>query len=267
MPFGAWRTHHLAGLPRCRMRGRSRGRGRYCHQSQDTRSLLLPVRRRYGQGRGQMSMSEMMALAENNGNAGDKNENGGEMKMPAGMPKVGKMPDWVKKRIEARKKARQEGKKDVLPEVPMEEKEFSFAVLEIERTLKNVLKYRDLLAASPEKEQQAILHALNGGYLAPTPGGDVVLAPNTLPTGRNIYSINAEMTPSTRAWDNGKALVETTLRQYFAKHNAYPRKVSYTFWAGEFIETFLLEPLSPKRSTCWESNPCVTAWDVSPICA
>ena len=185
----------------------------------------------------QMSMSEMMALAENNGNAGDKNENGGEMKMPAGMPKVGKMPDWVKKRIEARKKARQEGKKDVLPEVPMEEKEFSFAVLEIERTLKNVLKYRNLLAASPEKEQQAILHALNGGYLAPTPGGDVVLAPNTLPTGRNIYSINAEMTPSTRAWDNGKALVETTLRQYFAKHNAYPRKVSYTFWAGEFIET------------------------------
>ena len=81
----------------------------------------------------------------------------------------------------------------------MEEKEFSFAVLEIERTLKNVLKYRNLLAASPEKEQQAILHALNGGYLAPTPGGDVVLAPNTLPTGRNIYSINAEMTPSTRA--------------------------------------------------------------------
>lgn len=52
-----------------------------------------------------------------------------------------------------------------------------------------------------------------------------------------MYSINAEATPSTRAWDNGKNLVEMTLRQYFAKHNAYPRKVSYTFWAGEFIET------------------------------
>lgn len=101
----------------------------------------------------------------------------------------------------------------------------------------NVLNYRNLLAASPKMEQQAILHALNGGYIAPTPGGDVVLAPNTLPTGRNMYSINAEATPSTRAWDNGKNLVEMTLRQYFAKHNAYPRKVSYTFWAGEFIET------------------------------
>lgn len=185
----------------------------------------------------QMSMSEMMALAESNGNAGDKNGSGGEMKMPAGMPKMGKMPDWVKKRIEARKKARKEGKKDILPEVPMEEKEFSFAVLEIERTLKNVLNYQDLLTVSPEMEQQAILHALNGGYLAPTPGGDVVLAPNTLPTGRNMYSINAEATPGTRAWDNGKALVETTLQQYFTKHNAYPHKVSYTFWAGEFIET------------------------------
>ncbi len=186
----------------------------------------------------QMSMSEMMAATEgdNNPSAGGEGKKG-EMKMPAGMPKVGKMPDWVKKRIEARKKAKAEGKKEELPEIPQDEKDFSFAVLEIERTLKNVLNYRNLLAASPEAEQQAILHALDGGYLAPTPGGDVVLAPNTLPTGRNMYSINAEATPGVRAWDNAMALVDATLKQYYDKHQAYPRKVSYTFWAGEFIES------------------------------
>ena len=144
--------------------------------------------------------------------------------MPAGMPKVGKMPDWVKKRIEARKKAKKEGKQAVLPEVPQEEKDFSFAVLEIERTLKNVINYKQLLEASPESELQSILHALDGGYIAPSPGGDVILSPNTLPTGRNMFSINAEATPSTRAWDNGKLLAETTLKTYFKKHEDWPRK-------------------------------------------
>ena len=184
----------------------------------------------------QMSMSEMMAMAsaDNDENGSDEN---GEMKMPAGMPKVGKMPDWVKKRIEARKKAKKEGKKAEMPEIPQEEKDFSFAVLEIERTLKNVLNYKQLLETSPESELQSFLHALNGGYIAPSPGGDVVLSPNTLPTGRNMYSINAEATPGTRAWDNGKALADATLQTYFKKHEDWPRKVSYTFWAGEFIET------------------------------
>ena len=72
----------------------------------------------------QMSMSEMMALAENNGNAGDKNENGGEMKMPAGMPKVGKMPDWVKKRIEARKKPDRKERKMSFPKSRWKKKSF-----------------------------------------------------------------------------------------------------------------------------------------------
>lgn len=54
----------------------------------------------------QLSMSEMMAMASDAGNnisEGVKKSDGG-MKMPVGMPKVGKMPDWVKKRIEARKR-------------------------------------------------------------------------------------------------------------------------------------------------------------------
>ena len=61
--------------------------------------------------------------------------------------------------------------------------------------------------------------------------------PNTLPTGRNLFGINAEATPGVRAWDEGKALAKSTLDRYYRKHGEYPRKVSYTFWAGEFIET------------------------------
>ena len=159
------------------------------------------------------------------------------MKMPAGIPKVGKMPDWVKKRIEARKKAEAEGKKAEMPEVPAEEKEFAQAVGEIERTAENIQQYVQELRESPEREMRSLLNALNGGFIAPSPGGDAVRNPNTLPTGRNLFGINAEATPGVRAWDEGKALAKSTLDRYYRKHGEYPRKVSYTFWAGEFIET------------------------------
>lgn len=88
------------------------------------------------------------------------------MKMPVGMPKVGKMPDWVKKRIEARKKAEQEGKKPVLPEVPQEDKEFAKAVNEIQQVAGHVQDYARCLRESPEQEMQSLLNALNGGFVA-----------------------------------------------------------------------------------------------------
>ena len=187
----------------------------------------------------QLSMSEMMAMASDMGNnvaEGVKKSESG-MKMPAGMPKIGKMPDWVKKRIEARKKAEQEGKKVEIPEVPLEDKEFAQAVNEVRQVVEHVQEYAAFLRESPELEMRALLNGLNGRYVAPSPGGDAVRNPNTLPTGRNLFAINAESTPGVRAWDEGKALAKATLEQYYRKHGQYPRKVSYTFWAGEFIET------------------------------
>ena len=72
----------------------------------------------------------------------------------------------------------------------------------------------------------------------PRPGGDPIANPNTLPTGRNLYSINAEATPSESAWEKGIQLANNTIDMYKRRHNdSIPRKVSYTLWSGEFIET------------------------------
>lgn len=98
-------------------------------------------------------------------------------------------------------------------------------------------RYRDLLLASTRNEFDAMLRALNGGSVAPAPGGDPVQNPNVLPTGRNMFSINPDNTPDPQAWDDGVRLAENTLQRYVAEHHAYPRKVSYTLWAGEFIAT------------------------------
>lgn len=43
---------------------------------------------------------------------------------------------------------------------------------------------------------KSFLNALSGGYIEPSSGGDAVANPNAVPTGRNMYSINAEATPS-----------------------------------------------------------------------
>ncbi|NDV82000.1 cobaltochelatase subunit CobN [Bacteroides sp. 51] len=99
------------------------------------------------------------------------------------------------------------------------------------------LRYRNLLLTSTTNELSAMTRALNGGSVFPAPGGDPVLNPNVLPTGRNMFSVNAETTPSARSWDEGTRLAETTLNLYKEKHGDYPRKISYTFWAGEFITT------------------------------
>lgn len=118
------------------------------------------------------------------------------------------------------------------------EVETALAILEVERTIQNIGNYKNELQTSPEKELAALTNALNGGYTAPSPGGDPIANPNTLPTGRNLYAINAEATPSESAWEKGKQLANQTIEEYRRRHNdSIPRKVSYTLWSSEFIET------------------------------
>lgn len=119
-----------------------------------------------------------------------------------------------------------------------EEIEFSMAVMEVERALRNIGAYRNALLESPGRELTSIVNALNGGFIAPTSGGDPVLNPDILPTGRNMFAVNAEETPSAVAWEKGKDLAEATIRMYRKAHgDSIPRKVSYTLWSSEFIET------------------------------
>ncbi len=63
--------------------------------------------------------------------------------------------------------------------------------MEIERAVRNVSLYAEALANSPEYELASVINALNGGFIAPTSGGDPVLNPLVLPTGRNMFAINA----------------------------------------------------------------------------
>lgn len=125
----------------------------------------------------------------------------------------------------------------VKTEYTKEQKDWARAITEVDRTISNINSYKAALEESPKQELKSLINALSGGYIAPTSGGDAVANPQAVPTGRNLYAINAEATPSEVAWDKGVSLANATLEQYKKQHGEYPRKVSYTFWSSEFIES------------------------------
>lgn len=119
-----------------------------------------------------------------------------------------------------------------------EETYLAEAIMEVEQALKNVARYKQLLMDAPELELASMINALNGGFTQPSSGGDAIANPRALPTGRNLYGVNTETTPTESAWEKGKELAETTIKMYREHHHdSMPRKVSFTFWSSEFIET------------------------------
>lgn len=201
-------------------------------------------------------MAASSSGTSNSKNPAAKPAHGGH---PAGIPKSGKMRETVKEMLAAEGKSTdanaggnnnqshpqatkpvtdkaKEGKPQA-SEYTKEQKERALAITEIERTINNIVAYKIALEQSPEQEFKSIVNALGGGYVSPSSGGDAIANPRAVPTGRNLYAINAEATPTEVAWDKGVALVNATLEDYKKNHGDYPRKVSYTFWSSEFIES------------------------------
>lgn len=175
-------------------------------------------------------MAAMMMAMQNASKKADAKKGGG---LPSWLSKTGKKPAQAK----AQKAAPKGMPMPPMPIVTPEQRAKAEAIVEMARTLFNIKRYETALLESPQQELASIVRALAGGYIAPSSGGDAVANPSALPTGRNLYSINAEVTPTELAWEKGKKLAESTLEAYRKKHGEYPKKVSYTFWSSEFIES------------------------------
>lgn len=103
---------------------------------------------------------------------------------------------------------------------------------EVDAGLNTALNYTELLSES-DNEIHQILRAMNGEYIEANIGGDPVLRPETLPSGRNFYAFDEQLLPTKQAWEEGKNLVDQWLAQYYAQNGEYPTKVGYILWAGE----------------------------------
>ncbi|MBL7044385.1 MAG: cobaltochelatase subunit CobN, partial [Pirellulaceae bacterium] len=112
------------------------------------------------------------------------------------------------------------------------DEEFKLAFLQV---LDDIQQYADGLRNSPKLELDRIAVALSGGYVPPSSGGDALFNPQAVPTGRNLYSINAEHTPSEEAWRVGKLLAGQIVARHKAQTGQWPKQVAFTLWGSEFI--------------------------------
>ncbi|MEM1108460.1 MAG: cobaltochelatase subunit CobN [Planctomycetota bacterium] len=148
------------------------------------------------------------------------------------------------------------------PSEPVDPAEQKRADLEetFRETLESINLYRAGIEDSPQLEVDAIINGLNGGYVAPQTGGDPVVNPSAIPTGRNLIGIDAEKTPTLEAWDVGKQLVDQLIEAKIAETGDYPKKVAFSLWSSEFVrqegitiaEIFYLlgaEPVRNRRGT------------------
>jgi cobaltochelatase CobN len=87
-------------------------------------------------------------------------------------------------------------------------------------------------------ELDAVLHALDGGYVPAGPSGSPTRGlVNVLPTGRNFYSVDPKAIPSRLSWDVGRALAESLAQRHLADTGEYPRSVGLTVWGTSAMRT------------------------------
>ncbi len=87
-------------------------------------------------------------------------------------------------------------------------------------------------------ELESLLRALDGRYIEPGAGGDVIREPEVLPSGRNLFQFDPAKVPTELAVERGGLAAENTIRQYLeADAGRYPESVAVVLWGFETTGT------------------------------
>lgn len=86
-------------------------------------------------------------------------------------------------------------------------------------------------------ELGSLIHALDGGYVQPAPGGDVVANPQVLPTGRNIHGFDPFLIPSTYACKQGAEQAERLLARHVESGSDFPESIAMVLWGTDNMKS------------------------------
>jgi magnesium chelatase subunit H len=84
-----------------------------------------------------------------------------------------------------------------------------------------------------DSEIPALLRALDGRFTPPVPGGDLIRAPEILPTGRNIHAFDPFRMPTAFACREGAKQADLLLQT----HASLPRSVALVLWGSDNIKS------------------------------
>jgi len=87
-----------------------------------------------------------------------------------------------------------------------------------------------------DHELPAILHALDGGYLHPVPGGDLLRTPEVLPTGRNLHGFDPFRLPSAFALQDGARQADRLLARHAEENLGVPETVAMVLWGSDNLK-------------------------------
>lgn len=88
-----------------------------------------------------------------------------------------------------------------------------------------------------DREIPALIRALNGGFVRPAPGGDLLRNPDILPTGRNVHGFDPFKIPSAFAIRDGARHVEQILARHSGDGHALPNAVAMVLWATDNLKS------------------------------
>lgn len=88
-----------------------------------------------------------------------------------------------------------------------------------------------------DTELVSIVHALDGRFVRPAPGGDLLRTPQILPTGRNLHGFDPFRIPSAFAVQDGARLAQTLLDRVAADGNPLPESIALVLWGTDNLKT------------------------------
>ncbi|MCQ0986367.1 magnesium chelatase subunit H [Jiella marina] len=88
-----------------------------------------------------------------------------------------------------------------------------------------------------DHELPALMKALDGRFIRPVPGGDLLRTPQIVPTGRNLHGFDPFRIPSAFAVADGRRQAERMLARHAASGNALPEKVALVLWGTDNLKS------------------------------
>ena len=87
-----------------------------------------------------------------------------------------------------------------------------------------------------DTEVGAMLRALDGRYIRPAPGGDILRTPAVLPTGRNMHGFDPFRIPSSFAVKDGAKQAQLLLDRHMQDGNALPESIAMVLWGSDNLK-------------------------------
>ncbi len=90
---------------------------------------------------------------------------------------------------------------------------------------------------SEDHELPALVRALDGRFIGPAPGGDLLRSPEILPTGRNLHGFDPFRIPSGFALKEGALQATRLLERHLVDGHGLPESVALVLWGSDNLKT------------------------------